>query len=93
MKKPSRVRVWRRSPASGVGLLVCVALALAGISASSAVAAPLWSFGYTGESESFTVPPDVEKLSLLVVGGAGGQSDSNLGGAAGGDQRTLLRDL
>ncbi|MDX6623033.1 MAG: large repetitive protein [Solirubrobacterales bacterium] len=43
-----------------------------------------WSFGYTGEPQTFTVPPEVHKLSMIAVGGAGGRSSSNLGGAAGG---------
>jgi hypothetical protein len=56
---------------------------LAEAPAATAVPGP-WTFSYTGGPQKFTVPPEVKKLSMIVVGGAGGQSSNNIGGAPGG---------
>ena len=81
MRETSFVKARMRAALAVLSATIC--LALLGAGPAGAAVGP-WSFGYTGEPQTFTVPPEVHKLSMIAVGGAGGRSSSNLGGAAGG---------
>ena len=81
MRETSFVKAKARAVVAA--LAAVAALAFSGATPAGAAPGP-WSFGYTGEPQVFTVPPEVHKLSMIAVGGAGARSSSNLGGAAGG---------
>ncbi len=79
--RPPAHRSRRRCAA--IALLAAV-LALALGAAPAAAASGTWTFEYTGETQSFSVPTGVTELSVMAIGGAGAESGSNLGGGIGG---------
>jgi hypothetical protein len=72
-----------RLGAAVAGLATFVLLGL-GVAAPASAEPQSWPFAYTGEAETFIVPPEVHELSMIAIGGAGGTSSSaQLGGAGG----------
>jgi hypothetical protein len=56
-----------------------------GVAAPASAEPESWAYSYTGEAETFVVPPEVHELSVIAIGGAGGTSTSTPLGARGGD--------